>query len=135
MPETRPARRSALLPVAGLLLLGTMWGGNFSLAKIATTAGVHPFGLLLWQASGGALIVVAFCAARGRLRFLRRRYIGYYAGCGALGVVAPSSAIYWSAAHVPAGVLALLATTVPFVTYGLALAVGIERFRWLRVAG
>ena len=46
-----PLRR--FVPIALLLGLGTMWGASFSMAKIATTAGAHPLGLLLWQAGGG----------------------------------------------------------------------------------
>ena len=50
-----PERRfwSALYPLSMLLLLGVAWGLSFSLAKIATGAGLHPFGLLMWQAGGG----------------------------------------------------------------------------------
>ncbi len=127
--------RAALRPVAILLLLGTMWGGSFSLAKIATTAGVHPFGLMLWQAAGGAVIVLTFCALRRRLRSIRRAHLGFYAGCGLLGIVAPSAAIYFAASHAPAGVLSMLVTSVPIITYGLALAMRLETFNWLRVAG
>lgn len=129
------AWRATLLPVGNLLLLGTMWGGSFSLAKVATTAGVHPFGLLLWQSAGAAVILLAFCAFRRRLRAIRIAQIGYYTGCGLLGIVAPSTAIYWAAAHVPAGVLAMLVTSVPMLTYALALATRLEVFQGRRVAG
>ena len=68
-PASVPERSflSALFPLALLLLLGTGWGLSFSFAKIATNAGLHPFGLLMWQAGGGAAIVIAI-AVRSFLR-------------------------------------------------------------------
>ncbi len=127
--------RATLLPVGMLLILGTMWGGSFSLAKVATTAGIHPFGLLLWQSVGAATILLSFCALRRRLRAVRIAHVGYYTGCALLGIVAPSTAIYWAAAHVPAGVLAMLVTSVPMLTYALALATRVEVFDGRCVAG
>lgn len=127
--------RATLLPVGLLLFLGTLWGGSFSLAKLATAAGVHPFGLLLWQSAGAAVILLTSCALRGRLRAVTIAHVAYYTGCGLLGIVAPSTAIYCAAPHVPAGVLAMLVTSVPMVTYALALATRLEMFHGRRIAG
>lgn len=135
----RPLRPSAaaLAPAAILLLLGVMWGGSFSLAKIARLGDVHPFALMFWQSAGGAAIVAAFALARGGqgLGDLRPRHMGFFLVTGLLAIVIPSTAIYWAAAAVPAGVLSMLVTTAPMLTYGLALATGIERKSPLRAAG
>ncbi len=109
-----PARR--LVPIALLLGLGTMWGASFSLAKIATTAGAHPLGLLLWQAAGGGAIVLSVGVARRRLRGLARRYLGYFVTCCVTTIVVPSGAVYWAAPNLPAGVRALLIATAPMIT-------------------
>ena len=127
--------RAALVPLALLVMLGAMWGLSLSLGKIATTAGVHPLGLVLWQAGLGACIVLGFCAARGRLKWLSLRHLRYYLGCGVLGVVVPAVSIYAAAPHIPAGVLAILVTTVPMVTYALALGMRLETLRMARVSG
>ncbi len=133
----RPLRVSAaaLAPVAILLLLGVMWGGSFSLAKIARQGGVDPVALTFWQSAGGAAIVAAFGLASGRLGRLRLRHAGFYLGCGLLGIAIPSTAIYLAAAAVPAGVLSMLVTTAPILTYALALAIGLERKSPVRAAG
>lgn len=129
-----PARR--LVPVLLLLGLGTMWGASFSMAKIATTAGAHPLGLLLWQAAGGAVIVLSVGVARRRLRGLaRRRNLGYFVACCLMTIVVPSGAVYWASPNLPAGVLAMLVATAPLITYGVALLARMESFRPLRVAG
>ena len=130
-----PSRRELLVPMALLLLLGTLWGASFSLAKIATTSGIQPFGLILWQAGGGAVIVIVVCTLRRRRLPTNPRHLLYYLGCGMLGIVLPSTSIYVAAPHAPAGVLALLVASVPMVTYGLALATSLERFHPLRIAG
>lgn len=40
------------LPLAMLLLLGTLWGASFSISKIAIQAGVTPLGYAFWQSFG-----------------------------------------------------------------------------------
>ncbi len=133
---TRPrSPAAALAPLATLLLLGVMWGGSFSLAKIARLGAVHPFALMFWQSAGGAAIVLLFGLARGGLTGLRLRHAGFFLATGMLAIVVPSTAIYWAAAAVPAGVLSMLVTTAPMLTYGLAIATGIERKNPLRAAG
>ncbi len=111
-----PGRARRLVPIALLIGLGTMWGASFSLAKIATTAGANPLGLLLWQAAGGAAIVLSVGVARRRLRGLTRRNLGYFVTCSLMTIVVPSGAVYWAAPNLPAGVLALLIATAPMIT-------------------
>ncbi len=127
--------RAALVPVALRVVHGAMRGLSISLGKIATTAGVHPLALVLWQAGLGACIVLGFCAVRGRLGRLSPRHLPYYIGCSLLSVVIPSSAVYAAAPHIPAGVLAILVTAVPMVTYVLALGMRLERLSLVRAAG
>ena len=128
-----PIRR--LVPFALLVGLGTMWGASFSMAKIATTAGAHPLGLLLWQAAGGAVIVLAVGIARRRLGGLARRNLGYFVACCLMTIVVPSGAVYWASPNLPAGVLAMLVATAPLITYGVAMLARMEGFHPLRVAG
>ena len=132
-----PARgiRAALYPLSMLLLLGTGWGLGFSLAKIATSAGLHPVGLLMWQAGGAAAIAFCFIVARRKLAQLRWANIRYYAFCGVNGIIFPSGAIYWASPHIPAGVLAILIATSTIITYALALAIRLERLSWPRLLG
>ena len=136
-PASVPERSflSALFPLALLLLLGTGWGLSFSLAKIATNAGLHPFGLLMWQAGGAAAIALFFCLARRKLGQFRRANLPYYAFIGCMGIILPSGVIFWAAPHIPAGIQAILIATSTIVTYALALVIRLENFSWRRVLG
>jgi len=127
--------RAALYPLSMLLLLGAGWGLGFSLAKIATSAGLHPVGLLMWQAGGAAAIAFCFIVARRKLAQLRWANIRYYAFCGINGIIFPSGAIYWASPHIPAGVLTILIATSTIITYALALAIRLERLSWPRLLG
>ena len=131
------ARRvwATIYPLFMLLVLGTAWGLSFSLAKIATSAGIHPAGLLMWQAGGAAAIIFSFSLARGKIGQLRLADLRYYVFCGTIGVILPSGAIYWVAPHIPAGVLAILVATSTMMTYTLALIIRLERLTVPRVLG
>ena len=127
--------RAAIYPLSMLLLLGAAWGLSFSLAKIVTSAGLHPVGLLMWQAGGAAAIAFSFLLARRRLGQLRWINIRYYAFCGITGFIIPSAAIYWAAPHIPAGVMSILIATSTIITYALALAIRLERLSGPRFLG
>ena len=119
----------------GLLLLGTMWGGSFSAIKVAATGGGNPIGLALWQSIGGALILAVVLVVRGLRLPLDGAHLRYYAGIGLLGLGIPSAALFSAAPHLPAGVLSMLVTTVPLMTYAMAIAIGADRLQGRRVAG
>jgi len=53
----------------------------------------------------------------------------------ALGTILPGWAYYYSAQHLPAGVLAILLSTVPMLAFPVALALGNEVFRLVRLGG
>ena len=127
--------RAAIYPLSMLLVLGAAWGLSFSLAKIATSAGLHPIGLLMWQAGGAAAIAFAFVLARRKHGQFRWADIRYYAFCGSMGIIVPSGAIYWASPHIPAGVLAILIATSTMMTYALALIIRLERLNFPRVLG
>lgn len=126
---------TTIYPLSMLLVLGAAWGLSFSLAKIATSAGIHPLGLLVWQTGGATVITFSFCMARSKIGQYRFADLRYYAFCGTMGIILPSSAIYWASPHIPAGVLAILVATSTMMTYGFALAIRLEKFSRLRVAG
>jgi drug/metabolite transporter (DMT)-like permease len=77
------------LPVVMLLVLGTLWGGTFTLSKVAVEG----------------------------------------------GITVPNINFFFVIGHVPAGVMAVVVATVPMLTYGFALTLGMERFGWRRAAG
>lgn len=128
------ARRAATA-FGGLFLFGTAWGTTQPLTKIAVSTGHHPFGLIAWQ-----FVIVAL--ALGLLTLIGRHRVGrephhfvFYLVIALIGTLLPNSFSYLSAAHLPAGIMALAIATVPMMALVIALGVGNERFALRRVAG
>lgn len=129
-----PALRRAGLP-ALLLLLGAGWGLTQPLAKIAVSDGYRHFGLIFWQVAIGAAILGAINAARGRGLPVTRRALGLYAVVALTGTVLPNAAGYEAARHLPAGILSITIAAVPVFAYPIAMALRLDRFAALRLAG
>ena len=124
-----------LLPLGMLLVLGALWGLAFSLAKISRTNGVPPLGHAFWQASGAGLILYCVCWARGIRPALSRAHIRYYLFAGLIGFAGPNANMVFTLNFVPVGVMAVMITTVPVITYILAIALRMERLAAMRALG
>lgn len=118
-----------------LLAAGVIWGLSFSLAKIAVAGGAHPFGITLWQALLGALVLVTAHGVRRRAIARDANMIQLYLLCGVLGMVVPGILFFYAAARVSAGVLSITVTVVPILTFVLSAAFGLERVAVGRVIG
>ncbi len=123
------------LPLALLLGLGSLWGLTFSLSKLAIGNGVHPLGYAIWQTAGPALLLFLFCLLRRDPPRRTPRHLRYYLLAGLLGIAIPNTNFAFALRHIPAGLLAIVVTLVPLLTYVLAVAFGMERPRALRFAG
>ncbi|WP_050930538.1 DMT family transporter [Aestuariivita boseongensis] len=119
-----------------LLILGAGWGITSPLSKIAVSTGYQHFGLIFWQMVVGALCMAVIQALRGRARLpLRARALKVYVIIALIGSVIPNTASYQAIAHLPAGVMSVLLSTIPMLAFPIALALGVERFSALRLAG
>ena len=135
-PPEGPLGGTRLALALGLLFGGgAIWGLAFSAAKLVTEAGVHPFGLSLISAFFGAVVLLPYCIARRRWPPLTRDYLLFYVVAGLLGTALPSLVLFSVAAHLPVGVLAMVAALVPPITYVFALALRLERYEALRAVG
>jgi drug/metabolite transporter (DMT)-like permease len=123
------------LPIIGLVLMGTGWGGNLMLAKLAIGAGASPFGLAFFEAAGSALLLLLVGLTQGKLPPLGWRHLLFYTLSGASGVTIPNAVIFHVAHFLSVGLLSLLLTLVPLATYALSLLLRVERFAWIRAAG
>jgi drug/metabolite transporter (DMT)-like permease len=123
------------LPIIGLVLMGTGWGGNLMLAKLAVGAGASPFGLAFFEAAGSALLLLLVGLTRGKLPPLGWRHLLFYMLSGASGVTILNVVIFHVAHFLSVGLLSLLLTLVPLATYALSLLLRLERFAWIRAAG
>ncbi len=88
---------------------------------------VPPSGYTFWQALGPALILTALCWQR--LRFDGEHLI-FYSICRLIGLSISNTIMYYSSAHLPAGLLAIVINTVPLMIYPLALLTRQETFAW-----
>jgi drug/metabolite transporter (DMT)-like permease len=131
-PES--GRRRLALSLALLIGSGGIWGLTFSLAKIVTESGVHPFGLSLLHGALGTAMLLPYALLRGGLPF-SRAHIRFYVIAGLLGTALPSLALFNAAPHLPAGILAIITVTTAVITYTMALGLRIERFAGLRALG
>lgn len=129
------ARRNLAVALALMIVGGVIWGGTFTLAKLVTEAGVHPFGLALWVSVIAVVILLPYVLLRHGGVPLGRDHVQVYVVAGTLGTALPSSVLFFVAAHMPAGIMAIIVSLVPLMTYGIALAIGVERLAGLRAAG
>ncbi len=134
-PSTPLPLKTRVISLILLILLGFIWGSGYTLAKFAVTHGVSPLGYAFWQSLGPALCVLVFVVL-SRDRFVwDKAHLRYYAVTGFLGIALPNTNMYMVAAHLPAGLLAIIVNTVPILTYPLALLWQLERFSGLRFIG
>ena len=124
-----------VLPLGLVRLLGSLWGLAFSFTKMATNGGVHPVAYTFWQGLVAGLIVLAMCRVRGQRFPLGRAWLRYYFTIGLIGIALPNVNLVAAIAHLPAGVMVLTIPFVPLMTYGIAVALAMERFSLPRFAG
>lgn len=134
MTDSSPPARTGLASVL-LLFLGANWGIAFSFAKFGQLGGIPPLGYAIWQSGGAGLILLAICLARRALPPLSAGHIRYYLIAALTGQAIPIVNMLVVLKHVPVGVFAVLVTLSPLLTYGMAMAVGMERFSTRRFSG
>ena len=118
-----------------MLAMGTIWGLQFSLAKISYASGIHPFGFTLAISTAAAFLLAAVARFRGASLPLAPRFWVYTLVAGATAIAIPNSLAVLVVGHVPAGLAALLNTLSPLMTYAIALAMGMEKRHGLRLLG
>ena len=124
-----------LINYGTLVFMGLIWGAVFPITKIAVSTGYKPFGIMVWQMVIGVTLSAAFLLLRGKkLNFTRANQPVYF-GVAMLGTVLPNYFSYTASAHLPAGIISILIALVPLFSMPIALAMGFERFNWLRLLG
>ena len=117
--------RHALLAL--VLLLGSIWGLTFSLAKIGAQGGIPPFGYALLVHLGVGAVLLGLAAAR-RIRVpLDPTTLRYALIAGLISSGLPAVINFTAVGHLSAGLLAVIVTLAPILTYAMALALRHER--------
>lgn len=118
-----------------LLIIGAGWGATQPLIKIAVSDGYRHFGLIFWQfVIAGAILTLINLIRRVGLP-LGWPQIRLYVFIACIGTLFPNSSSFEAARYLPAGVMAILISTVPMFAFPIAMALGNERFEWRRLGG
>ena len=135
LPKERLLAVKTLFMYLLALSAGLIWGITFSLARIATEAGMHPLGLAWWQAVGGGILLLLFTtASRTPLSGIKSLLIPMLV-IGICGSIIPGTLLFYAARYIPAGVLAITIALVPMLTYGASILFRIDRLSIVRVCG
>ncbi len=126
---------SALLPLALLLLLGSIWGGGTSVHKFISVSGVAPMAAVFWQSFGATVTLLLICAVRRSPVGLTPRHLAYYVIVGSLGFALPNVNMLFVLREIPAGTMAVVLTSAPLLTYLIALAMRYESVVPIRAFG
>lgn len=120
---------------AVLLFCGLGWGMTVPLGKIATSTGWAPLTLVFWEMAISSLVLGLIVAIRGERPQLTRDALIFYVVVAFLGTLIPSFTFYVSVRHLPSGIMAILISTVPMVSFPLAMALGTDHVAPRRLIG
>ena len=118
-----------------LVALGLGWGVTQPLGKLATSTGHQPFGLIFWQLVICTLLLGTMSLVRGKGLVLTRPALVFAAVVAVLGTLVPNATFYTSVEHLPSGIMSILISAVPMLSFPIALALGMDRFSLPRLAG
>ena len=123
-----------LLPVTILVILGMLWGGVPSLSKYVGQQGVSPLSYAFWilTIAASVLIIINFVRGAG---LPPARHLVFYVICGVSGSAIPTTCMYYSVAHIPAGLMILLIGIAPILTYQFAVIFSVEKYHPLKTLG
>jgi drug/metabolite transporter (DMT)-like permease len=120
---------------AALILIGAAWGITQPFSKIAVSEGYRHFGLIFWQFALGGVLLAVINRVRGQGLPMERRHIVLYVIIALIGTLLPNSASYTAAIHLPSGILSIILSLIPMLSFPIALALGMDRFSALRLLG
>ncbi len=124
-----------LREAALVVLLGTVWGLNFSLVKFASQSGIPYTLLALLVILGNLALFYGLARVQAGGVALGRRFWRFYAGCGLLGYLVPFFLGLYAAPRIGAGPLAVVVALTPILTLALAGLSGDDRLTRRKAAG
>lgn len=124
-----------LIPYLWITCMGLAWGATLPLMKLAVSTGHPTFGLIFWQLATGAIVLGIVNTARRRPLPLGVRNFKYYLIIAFMGTLIPNTASYIAIEQLPAGIYAILIALVPMLALPMAIALGHEKFAWMRFMG
>ncbi|MES2937051.1 MAG: EamA family transporter [Pseudomonadota bacterium] len=105
-----------------LVLLSLLWGGSFTLIKVAV-AGYPPATLVAIRILAGGLVLAAIALAQGvQFPTSRRRWAELFLQ-GVLQSALPFTLISWGEIHLPSGLAGVMNSTVPMFVFLISVLV------------
>jgi drug/metabolite transporter (DMT)-like permease len=135
MDQIKMHSKNTYVPLTILIILGVIWGTGYSIARYAMTHNVSPLGYSFWQSLGPAIIITLITLIFIKTIRINKEYLFYYFASGLTGIAIPNTIMYYTAAHLPASILAIVVNTVPIVVYPLALYAHLEQYHPTRFFG
>jgi len=127
--------QNRLFLIGVLIVLGAGWGATIPLTKLAVSTGHGHFGLIFWQLFIGAVLMACISLLRRQGLPLGMAQFKTYLVIALIGTVIPNSASYQAIANLPAGVMSILLSLIPMMSFPIALAFGLDRFGLRRFMG
>lgn len=110
-----PTIRMAPADWLWILLLSVIWGGSFIFIKLALT-GFQPFSIVAIRLAIGAVLLVAWLVASGRVPVLTRERIVAVAAMGLLNNAVPFCLLTWAQTELGAGFASIYNAMTPLFT-------------------
>ncbi|WP_375280414.1 DMT family transporter [Pseudooctadecabacter sp.] len=124
---------SNVLPWLALVTFGAGWGAMQPANKIAVEGGFEPFGIMVWQGVVTLILAGALAARMGRPK--GRAQWAICAQVAVLGTLIPHFASFTAVTHLPAGLVAIILSTIPIFALLMGLALRREVLTTARAAG
>ena len=122
-----------LWPLLVLLLMGITWGLQFAVLKLAVERGRAELNVLMMALILISVVYAVLVALRGRAFRPTREQAVFFVNIGLMGYIAPMGATLYAAPYVPAGIITLLASLAPMVTFAVALGLRTEAVSKARI--
>lgn len=121
--------------IFALVIMGAGWGATIPLTKYIVSHGFEPFGVLFWQLFTGAVLLGALTFLRRKPLPLAPKHIALYSFVGLCGTLIPGFFSITATQYLPAGIMALVISTVPMFAFPIALLIGQDVFSLKRFLG
>lgn len=132
---TAESRTHSPLNYLMLLAVAVIYGSLFTVNKFAATGGAPALAYAFWQSLGAGLLLWIVLTLQGERLSVSRPALVSYIVIGALVLGLPISLLTYIAPKLPAGIMTLVLALSPPFTFLISVLAGVERFRWLGLAG
>lgn len=133
--SSAPAKRNLTVPILLLLGGGIVYASFFSANRMAFEADVPAMALAFWQSAFAGVGLLVFSVVIRDLPGVSFAHFRQYILTALVGFTIPLIALTVAGGKLPAGVLTLVVTLTPALTYLFAFLTRIDRFNLFSIGG